>query len=711
MLLAFKRLREQALALVSGARSNTDLDRTLVDGSSLAAEVADLEQGAFRIAVVAPFSAGKSTFINALMGTDLLSSSELAETATATRMRYGAEPSVTVRLQDGRAFTVTVGPYATRQDLKSLLKVVSAIPHNAEDRRLQTELIDRYLPQLAAMGDYVNLIRDVVVGWPLDLCRDGVELIDTPGLQRCKEHNQITGEILPEADAVIFIVDSEKIGQDEFTAQMRRYVTDAMSSNLAADELAQNIFFLISKADRFPPNRYPIWVQDLKECLAGLIAEPQIFPVSAHYALMARQLLRGEITLRDFQKDRWIVIPDPEDPEMPLSRSQIQPCHAQTVLDLSCIGNLEQALSGYLDGRHRYLILNVVRTLRSLYETTAGQCAQAVAQYRKAQSTNAQEYSDRIEAARKATQELEYTVAKSVDRVIRTGMDQAAGLVVARLDQRAAGVSKQAEELMKEAWTHLRPIVTFENGQQFMSGMSQEIDLQVRTLAKQEVKGAFQQFQEQVRKITASLEREFAASQIDYSRIMDALGTEVDFNPEVNLENMTAALQKQLEQLFEKQAKSISGVMVDHVAKAREQGTVHVLKPGFWNVIKGFFGEGDKVETHDLERFRKSLDTTMNKLPKDYAHYAAKIVREARDQIQEDIQTIAQSMVEMATRVVTFQLQAQQKQLESLIHDLAYQQGQLEALIAARLEAEKRLRAEADVLSAFEAECRKVETV
>ena len=69
--------------------------------SGLSEKVTRLEKGLFRIALVAPFSAGKSTFINGLIGKDLLSVNILAETSAITVIKYSDRKRIEIHYRDG----------------------------------------------------------------------------------------------------------------------------------------------------------------------------------------------------------------------------------------------------------------------------------------------------------------------------------------------------------------------------------------------------------------------------------------------------------------------------------------------------------------------------------------------------------------------------------------------------------------------------------
>src|SRR4028119_1155537 len=61
-----------------------------------------LEDPIFRIAVFGPFNYGKSTLLNALLGTRTLPIDLIPTTGAAIRVKYGKEPYTRIKLLDGR---------------------------------------------------------------------------------------------------------------------------------------------------------------------------------------------------------------------------------------------------------------------------------------------------------------------------------------------------------------------------------------------------------------------------------------------------------------------------------------------------------------------------------------------------------------------------------------------------------------------------------
>lgn len=133
----------------------------------------------FRVAVVGEFRRGKTTLINALLGSTVLPSDVTPTTATINRITYGTVPSATIYYKDGHMETIKL-----------------------------SDLID-YVTLLTTEGQYrAPLIKEAVIQYPTFLCQNHIDIIDTPGLCDNEEMTDITMEMIKHVDATVITISS-----------------------------------------------------------------------------------------------------------------------------------------------------------------------------------------------------------------------------------------------------------------------------------------------------------------------------------------------------------------------------------------------------------------------------------------------------------------------------------------------------------------------
>ena len=134
------------------------------------------ENKIINVALVGRFKSGKSSFLNSLIGKDVLPVGILPLTAIITRIKYGIEDKVEVKFFDGRTKNVTIA------DLSDYI---------AEDRNPENEKkVDRVDLELSVLQDYPN-----------------IQFVDTPGLGSAHQHNTVTSKNwLPRVSAAFLAI-------------------------------------------------------------------------------------------------------------------------------------------------------------------------------------------------------------------------------------------------------------------------------------------------------------------------------------------------------------------------------------------------------------------------------------------------------------------------------------------------------------------------
>lgn len=153
-----------------------------------------LSDDMLRVLVMGIFNAGKSSFLNALMGQYLLPTKPIPATAIIGEIVYADKPSATLYPKKGT-------------------------PGGTKPIEVKIEDLDKYIliDHEAASKDEVQKpspYEKVVVKYPLSSCKNGVMFIDSPGLNDPTCHDAITQEYLPQADAIIYCMN----GSVAFTA-------------------------------------------------------------------------------------------------------------------------------------------------------------------------------------------------------------------------------------------------------------------------------------------------------------------------------------------------------------------------------------------------------------------------------------------------------------------------------------------------------------
>jgi GTPase SAR1 family protein len=602
MLERFKETKKFLLNYSSELEKSKNIDRDILENSSLYQEIERLEKGNFKIALVAPFSAGKSTFINSIIGKDLLSMDIRAETSVITKISYSDQIKIQVTYFENHKVemfdTDDFGKPLTYTTCKDILKKITTVRDETNEER----------------------IKEVVVYCPLDICRDNVEIIDTPGLfSRHEKHETITNNIIPQVNAVIFMIDPDSVGEEHFTEKIRNYVNSAKTSSLEED--GRHIFFVINKIDVFDPEDIAKARHELEQVLSGIIMKPNIHEVSAYFGMKGKQLLTKDIDITEVQKDRKIKIPDPLDPEYTIAGRQITEENANDIIEFSKIKQLEMALGEYLQSKNQYLITDVMSSIRNVLSGTINKMKFEIREVEKNITEDKTAYIKKIETLQEEIEALKDETLFNVRTIITkkiVGGTSGRGLddeIYDEVGGQLIDVNKDINREIFKKWTKAKQGITRDNGEDIVKAAILEAEeflvLKIKELVrtafifvKKEISSLISDIQEQLDIVTEKLEE----------AELKNLGIKMDTISNMNVDNLVGTTMNKIEREFSDIIIGIAKDCQDKVQGAYNSSIYEVKKAGFINWFKGLFGNEEYEERFDLYRFKRELDQLIDDL-------------------------------------------------------------------------------------------------
>jgi GTPase SAR1 family protein len=213
----------------------------------------------FRVLVAGEFNAGKSTTINAMLGQLVLPSGATPTTAVLSVVRWGDE---------ARAYL-----YETDRE--------SGTGLNSTPLPIDVTELGAYVTVGASDGT-VNKWGLAEIYWPLEFCRRGVEIVDSPGLNDSAEHSQITFDYVNKADAVVFVFSALQA-----LTETERRVVDQQLRLFSHD----NMFCLVNRINQVEEaDEAAAVVNDLRTRLKEYwaVGENRVFFVNSKGALRGR---------------------------------------------------------------------------------------------------------------------------------------------------------------------------------------------------------------------------------------------------------------------------------------------------------------------------------------------------------------------------------------------------------------------------------------
>lgn len=181
--------------------------------------------------VIGEYNTGKSTFINALMRLELLRSSYIEKSGTGTTVastiiEYSKKPTLFVKKKKGGSNRINF--------------------NNNED-------LSAALAKYAASSETAKEIGSVTLGYPVDILKPGLRIIDTPGTGNTVQwHSDVTIRAINElSDASVILIDPTKA----LPSSQIDFIKDHLSN------VIHQCVFVITKTDMIRPAELPKVIQ------------------------------------------------------------------------------------------------------------------------------------------------------------------------------------------------------------------------------------------------------------------------------------------------------------------------------------------------------------------------------------------------------------------------------------------------------------------
>jgi GTP-binding protein EngB required for normal cell division len=210
------------------------------------------EEPLIDVAILGQFKAGKSSFINSLVGRDILPVGVIPVTTVITRLQYGPRERAMLTSIDGTRSEISI---------EELGKFISEVENPSNSKNV--DVVDIDLPSLGA--------------YP------GLRLVDTPGLGSVfKVHKEVSENWIPEVGAAILAISSDRPLSEhdlDLIADLSRHTP--------------TIVILLTKADLLSPDQQNEVVQFFRQTLKRKLNRE--YPIYTYSTRSGTELFRHRI--------------------------------------------------------------------------------------------------------------------------------------------------------------------------------------------------------------------------------------------------------------------------------------------------------------------------------------------------------------------------------------------------------------------------------
>lgn len=211
-----------------------------------------LKTDSVNFAVIGQFKRGKSSFINSILGADILPSAVLPLTSVITIVKYKKKFSAKIFFHDGSTKTVS------------------------------SDKLILYISEMHNPNNMKN-VKYAEVGYPNDFLKKGITFIDTPGIGSAFTNNTLlTYEYIPKIDAAIFVTSPDPALSEIET----KFLNEIF-------KVTNNVFIVLNKKDYLKEKELTEVIEYTKNTISKKYPgfDFKLFPVSSRQALASK--IRG----------------------------------------------------------------------------------------------------------------------------------------------------------------------------------------------------------------------------------------------------------------------------------------------------------------------------------------------------------------------------------------------------------------------------------
>ena len=270
----FKKEQEELSKLISeGSRvvEALNMDRFCDDLAKLSEAV---RNDSFKVQIVGTFKNGKSTFINSILGEEVMPAYALPCTAIVNEIKWGETKRAVVHFRDPIPEKIPSGvPAVAMEHINKYNRI------NVPPLEVPYDEIEKYAVISLNSGndefDFQSPYKKIEVFWPLEILKNGVEIVDSPGLNESLTRTEVTMDYISKADAVLFVLDATRIlSADEMT----------VINNTIRKQGFSDPFIIINKFDAIRKTEHEKMRRFVHDKLRGY-TDKEFFFVSALNAL------------------------------------------------------------------------------------------------------------------------------------------------------------------------------------------------------------------------------------------------------------------------------------------------------------------------------------------------------------------------------------------------------------------------------------------
>jgi hypothetical protein len=282
-----------------------------------------LKKGKFTLAVAGELKAGKSTFINALLGAEILPSDVLQASSAIVEIFKSEKSFLKVKYADGKEESI-YDDLETPDTDKASERLHEICKINDDYRQIPTTLLDKYIiasdsgltvddallkeleqesgenlqDKLSVIEQFIDkrakdkIPVEIEFGYPLKWDFDELRLVDSPGVNAIGGVQDVSFRFFEEANAILFVHPIKPIESESF----RKFVDSVIS-----ERSKETLFLILTHAGLYTNDEVERLHAEARRLYKNVIPENRILVVDSLLKLIHCDLENG-VPVKEIRK-------------------------------------------------------------------------------------------------------------------------------------------------------------------------------------------------------------------------------------------------------------------------------------------------------------------------------------------------------------------------------------------------------------------------
>jgi hypothetical protein len=381
--------------------------------------VESLKNGKYTLAVAGEVKAGKSTFVNALIGAEILPSDVLQASNAIVEIFKSDKSYLKVTYASGKVEEIyddlsTIDINESKERLRNICSISEDyrdipttlidqdIINSEEDITITKELIDywesnssmRLEDKQQTIERYVNertrhtIPTEIQFGYPLKWEFDALRIVDTPGVNATGGVQNISLRYFDRADAILFVHPIKPIESESFN----RFV-----SHNIPQRSKDTLFLILTHAGLYPTSDVNKLHEEAIRLYGDLISKNRVIVVDSLLKLIHNDLSNGQNLefIRTSSEQKSDILPKF------LERANGKPEELKSILlDYSRFEELFKAIENFAMDAPKIQLREILNTIKNGYDHLEIQYSEKI---------------ERLESKKRNPQEFELEIGRLID--------------------------------------------------------------------------------------------------------------------------------------------------------------------------------------------------------------------------------------------------------------------------------------------------------